>query len=417
MKPLRFKPKRLACALTLVCGLLSCGLTALAAEPTQEIPRETTPPAVTASLPSEPKESAKELYPSDVKTVVTDTGQQIIKTYILTAEQNPADIPREGFARDGWRYALTDITEKRISGTDIRAHTETTEISTGTNDLNAVIALLAPTLKYQSEDGYAGLLTLDLASVKCEAAGYKNSGYTVTATREYPHLSTNDLSLIPKTISENGRTLNLEDVSWEAQNTVNVDYEDIPESYRAVAKYTAKASKTVATGYITTADYSGEIGKAVTGDTTYTAYFTGSEINPSPKATPGQSVMFEPETPGGALPGKPLLIGLAALIALIGGAAAFYFLRHNVKIYAIRESGRSLIAKDRIGAKRLGIDLSPLDGSVFGLLIDRFTAKTLNGKNVEIVYGPVCLKHKIAYEGGVYNIEVDFKHSSIKAVY
>jgi hypothetical protein len=145
MKPSRFKPKRLVCALALVCGLLSCGLTALAAEPTPDIPRETTPSAVTAPLPFEPEESAKELYPSDVKTVVTDTGQQIIKTYILTAEQNPADIPRDGFTRDGWRYVLTDITEKRINGTDIRVHTETVEISTDTNDLNAVIALLSST--------------------------------------------------------------------------------------------------------------------------------------------------------------------------------------------------------------------------------------------------------------------------------
>jgi hypothetical protein len=409
MKPLRFKPKRLAYTFALVCGLLSCGLTALAAEPTQDIPRETTPPALTAPLPSEPEDAVKELYPSDVKTVVTDTGQQIIKTYMLTAEQNPTDIPRDGFTRDGWRYALTDITEKRINGTDTRAHTETAEIGTDTNDLNAVIALLSPTLNYQSEDGYAGLLTLDLASVKCEAAGYKNSGYTVTATREDPHLSTNDLSLIPKAINENGRTLNLEDVSWEAQNTVNVDYEDIPESYRAVAKYTAKASKSVATGYITTADYSGEISKTIIGDTIYTACFEGKEINPSPKQATSQNT-----TPPKAL---PIPIGLAVIAALIGGTAAFYFLRHNVKIYAIRESGRSLTAKDRIGAKRLRIDLSPLDGSVFGLVIDRFTAKTLNGKSVEIVYGPVCLKHKIAYEGGAYNIEVDFKHSSIKAVY
>jgi hypothetical protein len=34
----------------------------------------------------------------------------------------------------------------------------------------------------------------------------------VTATREYPHLSTNDTSLIPKTITDNGRTLELDNV-------------------------------------------------------------------------------------------------------------------------------------------------------------------------------------------------------------
>jgi hypothetical protein len=136
------------------------------------------------------------------------------------------------------------------------------------------------------EDGYSGVLNLDLSTVKCEEAGTKSSSFTATEIREYPHLSSPDLSLIPKTITDGSRTLNLADVAWESQNNVAVDYEQMPESYRAVATYTRTGTKTVVTGYVVTADYSGEIMKSVTGETVYKAYFEGTEINLKPSTPP-----------------------------------------------------------------------------------------------------------------------------------
>ncbi|MDR0292918.1 MAG: cell wall anchor protein [Oscillospiraceae bacterium] len=405
----RQHPKRLACMLAVICVLLSCGLTAFAAD---EAPQTAATP-----LPPYPEDMRDDLYPADVQTVISDGTRQIVKTYILTAGQTPADIPRENFTRDGWRYTLTDITEKRTSGTETRSHTETVELSTDTKDLNEIIKLLSPSLEYQSADSFSGTLTLDMASVKCEAAGYKNSSYTVTATREYPHLSANDTSLIPKTITDNGRTLQLDDVTWEVQNYTNVDYQDIPDSYRAVAKYTAKASKSVVTGYVTTADYTGEIVKAVTGDTLYIAYFEGIEINPTPTPEPSTPTSApEPTAPenGGGIPLVPILIGPAVLAAL-AGAGAFFFLRRNVKIY--RDGFRVLAAKDKISAKNKLIDLSPLDGDCFGIEIEAFTAKALNGQTVEIRYGADRLKHRIAFEGSAYRIEANFGAGTIQAVY
>jgi hypothetical protein len=417
--------------LALVCALPLCGLTVFAAEEgSPDLPttapaiQETAPPPVAiVPLPPYPEDTRDELFPADVQTVIDGDTRQIVKTYVLVPEQSPADIPRDTFERDGWRYSLTDITEKRTGGTDTRVHTETVAINTDSKDLNAIIALLSPTLEYAADDGYCGLLTLDLASVKCEAAGHKNSSYTVTATRDYPHLSANDLSLIPKTITESGRTLDLDTVSWEAQRTVNVDYEDIPESYRAIAKYTATASKTVVTGYVTTADYTGEISKTVTGDTVYTAYFDGKEINPSPELTDPDSPTGKPsatDRESGGIPVLPIAIGLAAL-ALLAGAAAFLFLRRNVKVYSVKDGTLLLVAKDRISAKNPTVNLTPLkesaDGRRFALEIDRFTAKGLNGKTVEVVYGPASLKHKIAYEGNAYKIEADFGAGTVQAIY
>jgi len=325
---------RLACTV-LVAGvlLLSCGFSAFAAETP-----ETPVPPTSAPLPPYP-EDMTELYPTDIQIIIEGDARQLIKTYILTETQDPADISHENFELGGWLYILTGITETRTSGTDARLHTETVEINTESNDLNTVIKQLAPTMDYQSEDGYTGTLALDLSSVTCDAAGYKKSSYTVSATREYPHLSANDLSLIPKTITDSGRTLTLDDVTWEVQNYVNVDYEDIPDSYRAVATYTASASKSVVTGYVTTANYTGEVTKVVTGDTVYTAHFLGSEIVITPEPTPTPALIPTPEPSPSAIP-KPsaagddildrILIGLGVLTVAVVGVL-YFSRRHRAK--------------------------------------------------------------------------------------
>ena len=409
---------RLVCVLTLVCVLLSCGLTAFAAE-------ESSPLVITITGGNDESVivsggTSCELYPADVQTVIEDGKRQIVKTYTLTAGENPDNIPRESFERDGWIYTLTDITQERTSGADVKDHTETVELETDSNDLNEILTLLSPTLEYESGDGYCGLLTLDLASVKCEAAGYTNGSYTVTATREYPNLPANDLYYIPKTITDNGRTLALDSVEWEAQSTVNMGYTDIPDSYRAVAKYTGKASQTAVTGYVTTADYTGEVTREIAGDTVYTAYFTGAESNPAPQETE-PTPKPAPDTEGGSIPIVPL-VGVAVIVALLGGAAAFFFLRHNVKVYSVGEDGfRVLIAKVRISAKNPAIDLTPLDGRAesrcFSLEIDKLAAKGLNDSTVEVIYGSAKLPHKIAYEGNLYRIEANFHDMTIKAIY
>jgi hypothetical protein len=371
-----------------------------------------------AALPPPAEDQSAELYPAEVQTVETDNERQIIKSYILMPGQSPANIPRESFERDGFRYALTDITEQRTRVADTKNHTEIISIHTESKDLNAVIQQLSPTLEHQSEDGYAGILSLDLSSVQCAAAGTKSSGYTVSTTREYPRLSSNDTSFIPKTVTENGKTLTLTDITWEAQNTVNLDYEDIPESYRAIAKYTGSGTKTVVTGYVTTAEYTGEITKAIVGDIVYTAYFSAVEFHPD---TPEPDQTGAPSRNGHPIDVTPLMLAVLGLAALLGGFTAFFFLRRNVRIYTVGDGRRALTAKARIGKKNLLIDLSPLEGRSesrrFEVEIEKFTAKNLNGKTVEIRYGPASLKHKIAYEGNVYKIDANFHTGTIQAVY
>ena len=169
----------------------------------------------------------------------------------------------------------------------VRHTSETVTLNTATKEWDQILPLLEPTIEYTSEDGFVGILTLDVASIKVETAGTYTTSYTMSVAREYPHLSANDTSLVPKTVDDRGTSYSLADVNWTAGNTVTVDYESLPEYYTANANYTATGYSTRVTGYTTTAVYTGTIGKLSQGKTVYTAYFLGEEI----------CAPIEPETP------------------------------------------------------------------------------------------------------------------------
>jgi hypothetical protein len=194
------------------------------------------------------------------------------------------------------------------------------------------------------------------------------------------------------------------------------------------------------TGYITTAEYFGEITKTIAGDTIYTAHFWGTEIAVDNGQVTVDSYKDESDDNGQAakvdgyegddetnaelsaissqqssdLPIAPILITLAVLGA-VAGAAAYFHKRRNVKIY--RDNFSVLIAKDKISVKSKSIDLTPLDGNQFGIEIEKLTAKSLNGKAVEIRHGTSGMTHRIAYEGNAYRIEVDFNAGTIQGIY
>lgn len=218
------------------------------------------------------------VYPVDVTENFDGNNRQIIKTYELSSKDNPADIPRSDFERNGWNYTLTDILKHETANAKTREHKETVELNTDTKDLETILTLLEPTMEYTSEDKYVGILTLDVGSIKVETAGTKTSSYEMKVTREYPQLSNNDTSLVPKTTTQNGVTYNLANVDWKAGNYETIDYERVPEYYTAIATYTATGYSTKATGYITTAEYTGTLAKLSQGKTVYTAYFEGKEI-------------------------------------------------------------------------------------------------------------------------------------------
>lgn len=239
------------------------------------------PPGKEPEPPAEPTPAPIpeiRMYPVDVTEDFAGNRRQIVKTYELSPFDNPADIPRADFERNGWKYTLTDILKRETANAETREHTETATLNTDTKELAQILALLAPTMEYTSEDDFVGLLYLNVASIKVEQAGTKTTSFTQTVTREYPRLSNTDTSNVPKTVEDRGKTYTLAGVEWKTGNYSTVDYEQIADYYTAVATYTATGYSTKVTGYVTTAEYVGTLAKLSQGKTVYTAYFEGEEI-------------------------------------------------------------------------------------------------------------------------------------------
>ena len=281
--------------------LLVCTMTgtALAAEPV-----ENPPPVRVAAL-----------YPTDVVETIEGGNRRLEKIYLLTAADNPANIPTEDFEREGYRYTLLDVTRQDYTESETKEHTETITLDSDTKDMNQIMLQLAATREVTTEDGFTGILTLDTASVQVETAGFGSSSRTVTATRSYPNLSDADASLIPKTITDGGRTLTLADVQWQESGGF----------YNATASYTGTATSRYATGYTVSATYTGEVAKTIGGEMVYTAVFSGTPINGTVQADPDSSgtenqqpVTTEPGK-GGSLKWLLVFPAAAAVAGLIFG--------------------------------------------------------------------------------------------------
>lgn len=222
------------------------------------------------------------LYPTEIRETDEGGKHRLEKVYMLSAADNPDNIPTEEFEREGYHYTLIDIVRQDYSESDAKEYSETFTINSKTKDMASIMPQLAVTREVETEDGYAGTLTLDTASIKVEAAGYSSSSRTVTASRTYPNLSDADTSYIPKSVSENGRTLKLADIQWQESGN----------GYTANATYTGSATSQYATGYTVTANYIGQVSKTVSGEIIYTAVFSGIPIGSSGAAIAAESGNF-----------------------------------------------------------------------------------------------------------------------------
>ncbi|MFG6350907.1 MAG: hypothetical protein K1W21_04635, partial [Oscillospiraceae bacterium] len=205
---------------------------------------------------------------------------RIDKVYELSRSDDPADIPTEDFDRNGLHYTLLDVVKTDQADTDTKDYTEVVTLESDTKDMALIIQQMELSMDVTTEDGYTGTLMPDYPGIKVEAAGYKTSSRTVTATRSYPNLSDADTSLIPRTIQDSGRTLTLADVQWQETGGF----------YNATATYSGTASSKYATGYIATVEYKGEVTRTSCDTVIYTATFAShgeTQIESSPQPTQG----------------------------------------------------------------------------------------------------------------------------------
>ena len=260
--------KKVAFALCTALMLCSMSVAALAAEPMTEADTVSTMISAADTLPG------ISAYPAEVRASEENGVYRLEKVYYLTAKDDPAAIPTADFEREGRTYTLLDLLKNDQTETDTREHIEVVTLESKTKDMAEILKMLEPKLEVETEDGYEGVLSLDHTTIQVEAAGYGTSSRTVTAERTYPNLSDADVSLVPKSVNENGRTLTLADVSWQEAAVDPTDGYDIPIRYTAVASYTGTATSKYATGYTVTADYKGDVTRTSCDTVIYTAVFS-----------------------------------------------------------------------------------------------------------------------------------------------
>ena len=205
-------------------------------------------PAVLAAEPTQ----AEVCYPTAVTQ--SEDGAELRKMYDLGPEDDPAGIPRSDFEQDGFHYTLVDVLKQELPEHESRQHTETVTLESKSKDMESVLALLPPEKEFITEDGLSGTLSLQLETVNVETAGCGTSTREVSATRSYPNLANQDTANIPKTIEEDGRTLTLQNISWQTDNTASVGGYALGDRYTAVATYTGSATSYDDTGVGTSAN-------------------------------------------------------------------------------------------------------------------------------------------------------------------
>ena len=215
-------------------------------------------------------------YPTAIEQ--SEDGYQLKRIYDLTPETDPAGIPRSDFERGGFHYTLVELLRQELPSHEERQHIETVSIPSDKKDMESVLALLPQEREFITEDGLTGTLTLRLDTVRVEVSGYGSSTKRITATRSYPNLVGQDTQYIPKSIEGGGRTLTLETIDWQTDNTASVDGYAIGDRYTAVATYAGTATSSYVKGYTVTADYAGTVSRIALNRVRYIAIFEGTRL-------------------------------------------------------------------------------------------------------------------------------------------
>lgn len=262
-------------------------------------------------------------YPTSITR--SEDGGEIRKIYDLSPTDDPAGIPRSDFEQDGFRYTLTDLLKQELPEYEERQHTETVSLESKSKDMASVLALLPQEREFITDDGLTGTLTLQLDTVQVEVAGYGSSTKEVQATRSYPNLAGQDTQYIPKTIEDNGRTLTLQSIDWQTDNTASTDGYALGDRFTAVATYTGSATSSYVKGYTVTADYTGTVSRIALNKTRYVAIFEGTAIVPVEPAVEMPDVLEAPKQFNWAY----VLVPLGVVAAAGGGVGIALFLKRR----------------------------------------------------------------------------------------
>jgi len=317
------------------------------------------------------------------------------RTYALPPDVNPAVISTADFEMFGQCYNFAYVIQQETSNESFIEMREIVTIEARSRNLNDILPNLEQEIWFE-RDGFAGTLALDIHSITSEVAGTTRHTSTATRQRTFPHLSSPDNSLIPRTITDGGTTFNLSTVDWQSSSVSAVDGHPVASNYTAHATYTAQVTQSRNTGYTVTAEYAGTVFRTTQGKTLFTAVFYGEPIIEiwleEPEPEPDVVIPAEPEVPVETTP-EPVwssesnytgvgnayitaLVAIGTLLALAAlGVGVFFLAKHilgyNVTVFSV-DGPREIVKAGKI---KMNIN-SPEPTIVLDKTVSRNPAKT-----------------------------------------
>lgn len=199
-------------------------------------------------------------YPTEIQYPADKNGV-IMKTYMVKNADDIDDIEKADITYQGVLYRYQDIAVTEQPFHDEKNYIETLTGESETDNKDDILATLDLQRKVTTEDGYTGLLDLDITSLTTDVTEYGYSTKTKTVTKSYSGLSDADLTFIPKTVTESGVTCSLVDVKWAEASIYNPYDPDYGTRFNATATYQGNYSSSYAKGYSYAVKYYGTITK------------------------------------------------------------------------------------------------------------------------------------------------------------
>lgn len=206
------------------------------------------------------------------------------KVYVLPADEPEEPIPTDSFTEGGVKYEFAELLREDNMADDTKDYSESFSLKSSTDDTQTVIAMFEPTKEISTEDGYTGTVEADFSTLSVKSEGVGSQSYTITERRSYPNMDSADTSAVPKTIVQNGTSLELTDIEWVSSANDSIDGQNLAVRYTANAVYSGTGTRTYSKGYNAAVVYKGQITKKVVGTVTYTAVFR--EANSGTDAEP-----------------------------------------------------------------------------------------------------------------------------------
>jgi len=215
-------------------------------------------------------------HPISVINEIANGFNTVRKIYALPPDVNPTVISTENFHMFGQQFSFAYVIQHASSHENAREVRETVTIDTTSRNINDILPYLEQTIAFD-RDGYTGILTLNLQSISSQAAGTTTTTNTATRQRTFPHMSSPDNSLVPRTITDGGITFHLASVDWSSgTSTSSIDGHAVSSTFTATATFTTQVTNTRTTGYTTTAEYVGTVFRTVPDAMIYTVNFYGA---------------------------------------------------------------------------------------------------------------------------------------------